>query len=92
MPQTHRKSASTPPSAIANKKIQEAPEAIPPRQRKHSDEAAPPANAYGSSEDHVRLYLRQTSHRLLSREQEAEKACIVSAARRTRISNGSASF
>lgn len=67
-----RKTART--VAPASTQIEPPPEVDPPPRplSESRDDESRSASSQGGTEDHLRLYLRQTPHRLLSREQEAD--------------------
>lgn len=72
MPQADRPPARRQPPTITRRESPEEPDRISSRAHELGDEEPARTSTHGAMEDHLRLYLRQTPHRLLSREQEAD--------------------
>jgi RNA polymerase primary sigma factor len=72
MPQAERQNIHPQPLATFHSERPAESDRIGRRQEEPVDNEVRRVRTYGGMEDHLRLYLRQTPHRLLSREQEAD--------------------
>jgi RNA polymerase primary sigma factor len=80
MPQAERKITRAQPPAMRKTESPAEPDRISSMREEQGDNEVLHTTTYGAMEDHLRLYLRQTPRRLLSREQEADLCRRVEAA------------